>query len=477
MQHHQEEHGDQASSTVAGRGRVAYSRREALRLGAVVGGGILLGGCGARGSSSSSPAQSAGSQSASAPAVGQLDEPLSVLSDFDYIGAPGSMNRYWEGALERFEEETGTTSEHASVAYANLNTRLEANHAARQGPVVEPWYGDLHSYRFVFQDVLEPLDEWVGEDEIANWMATGKTFDGLHYYCPLDLALGHVIVNSEMAAEAGIDTSERFESWRAFLDALEQAKATGVTPALVGGADFGQGFWFLMGTMEVIGDPLDLPRWQVGEIPTRDPSISTWMRHLEELREGGYINSDAANTTHQQAGERFLRGEAMFFTVQDLAPFRDRTEFEILPIWKGSGPHASEMALASDGLVVTSYSSDEEKAAAARLAEFLHVPEEMDRFHEEVGTLPADRRFTASNLTPTEEASVAMQSSTPTPWYPAGYLHGDVLTGGVYPLGQKILSGTSADAAIDELDELVTTFHETNPQLVEMLHGFIESAQ
>jgi ABC-type glycerol-3-phosphate transport system substrate-binding protein len=447
------------------------SRRQVMVAGGAAGLYVLTG-CGGDGSSGTATSQSG----ETAKLAKQLKDPLTVLTDFDYIGSPGSMNRYWKGALRDFESARGIDSETSFVAYANLGPKLESNHAARQGPVIEPWYANLHSYRFIFQDALEPLDNWIDRKEMDNWKAVGKRFDGKLYYCPFVGSSLHMVYNREHLDKAGVDPEQLSESWEAFIAAADEIKAAGIPPVMLGGADYGHELSVILPSiLEVAEDPVQIAEWQVGDLPIDEPVISLWMDHMEEWREGGYINEDAADTTQQQAGERFAKGEGALWNSLEGPIFElDADRYGIAAFWKGPGPLSAPMCYASSGMVMTSYQSDEAKAAGAELMKFIHTQEQMDKFRDTTSTFPTDERYDIKPRSSLEAASLEMlETADPEPWWPTEYMHGDVLFNGWYPYGQKILAGRSASDVREEFDGYMENWRKRNPQLVTMLNEFI----
>src|SRR6476661_4044208 len=118
----------------------AYTRRQAIGVGAVGIGAFYLAACG--GDSGSS---------------GGRD--VAAVYDFEYAGKPGSMKRYWNMLQERLaaSDVDARLSDLQLVPYANMQARLQSAHAARRGPTIETWFPDWFTYEFISQDALSPV--------------------------------------------------------------------------------------------------------------------------------------------------------------------------------------------------------------------------------------------------------------------------------------------------------------------------------
>jgi ABC-type glycerol-3-phosphate transport system substrate-binding protein len=434
-----------------------YSRRDALRLG---GGGLLIlyigAGCGGGGGE----------------AGGGTD--VDVTWDLTYAGIPGGMKKYWTEIRDRLakSDEGVRIGNLTGVDVLDLEQRLLAAHTAKKGSVIEPWFPDYSTYRFFADGSLEPLDEYVGTEEIENWLF-GRKLKGKWYNMPFLAEQATLVGNSAHLQKAGVEYDGRFESWDDFVAALRSLKAAGITPVQTGLSDVLQvDKWAQASSMEFMDRQSDLTRAALGDLSVDEPVVSGWIDHLAELRDDGLLNEDATKLSEQQGVERFLQGEGGFMLMNP-GPVLDPNVdgFEIAGYWKGDGAQSAPVAVAGTCLQMTSYG--ENKEAAGKLLTFTQQPEQLALFNELTREFPCNRRFDASNLPEVSQSLWDMiRSADPEPIWPHGFMAPEQVSA-VWELGQKLVAGADPEDIRKEYGTRLETFRDRNKPGVEVLQGFL----
>jgi raffinose/stachyose/melibiose transport system substrate-binding protein len=403
---------------------------------------------------------------------------LTVLHDFEYVGKPGSMDRWWKAMLDRYAQASGNQTKSVSVAFQDLLPRIQTFNGARSGADLMTYYSNYHTFTFFFDKSLAPIGELVGQDELRHWRSKCRQFDGKDYFSPLFYENNVLVANKELCDRAGVDIIKRFASWEAFLAALDKVADQGVTPYLIGTSDNIQaGLLIDMFLMEVLNDPIETSEWLAGDAGPDAPVATIWPERLASLRRNGRINDDALRVTIQQAGERFGKGEAAFTNMfGGAAAALDPDKFAVIPFWQGSGPLSATMEAAGDGVFMTSYARSPE--VAADFIKFLHQPEQLAAFYEATGEIPTDDRFTVAESNPLEAKIMELlKGQDPAPYWPTEYVPADLALSGFGSHATKLLRGEPADKVIDEFDAYLDRYRKTNVKTAETLKAFVAAVK
>ena len=448
------------------------SRREVIRLGAAGLGGLLLAACGDGVTATTAAAPGTAAPATAAPAVGAAD----VMFDFQYAGTPGSMAKFWQSVEQRLASRSNgvTLRELTEVPVADLTTRLQAAAAAKSGAVLQTMWPNFPTYGFFSQGVLEPLDNWIEPDEMKSWLVTGAPFDGHYYNAPLVLDMNPLVVNVAHLRAAGVEyEGGRFESWESLVSAFGQLKDAGILPVMMGGSDgLNLEKWFMASEMEFLDTKTDLADWGLGDVDVTEPYASAWIDHLVELRDGGYINEDAANLTEVQALERFVQGEGAFAMAFPAAVFnQESSDFDVVGYWQGPGALSAPMGAEGSGIFITNYG--ENPAAGAEVIRFLHEPEQVQLYNELTGELPADSGLDTTSLSGMFQRAFGLLKSDPEPWFPNDFTHFDIIFSVMYPLAQKVIASDASSSELrEEFRVEMEKWRDNNPISIEQLEGF-----
>jgi ABC-type glycerol-3-phosphate transport system substrate-binding protein len=437
----------------------AYTRRQALGVGAAGVGAFYLAACG--GGSSSS---------------GGRD--VAAVFDFEYAGKPGSMNRYWKALRDRLEQSDvdARLTDLAFVNYANMEARLNSNHAARRGPTFETWFPNWFIYEFITQDALTPVQDHVRDGATDDWLFA-QQIDDKYWGMPFYAEQALLIANKRHLEKAGVEIDDRLESWDAFMSACAKVKRTGELPVMIGAGDgFACDKWSLASSTEFMDSVKQLPLNLLGELPTDEPVVSAWMDHFNQLSRDGYVNDDVAKITEAQSLDRFLAGEGAFAMLYPGIVFdKDPEQFRVVGYWNGPGRYAAPIAVSGNLLLMTSYG--ENKEAAGRIADFMQEPEQLQLFAKITGELPCNRNFDPSGLGELERTAWRLMTN-PGPGKVVTWPRDRMPTVSVdviWELGPKAFTGESPAALRSAYTARLERYREQNSAQMEVYKQYVDT--
>lgn len=437
----------------------AYTRRQAIGVGAAGLGAFYLASCG--GGSSADDGRD-----------------VAAVFDFEYGGPPGSMKRYWEELRKRLDasDVDARLTDITLVNYANMQARLQSAHAARQGPTIETWYPEWFTWEFISQDALTPAQDHVEAGASDDWLWVNE-IEGKLWGAPYYAEQALLVANRDHLAKAGVEVGERVESWEAFVDACARIKRIGEIPVMVGASDgIASDQWAQASSMEFMDSVKQLGRNMLDELPTDEPVVSAWMDHFYELNKGGYLNPDTGELTAQQAIDRFLDGEGAFAMMNPGTIFdKDPKQFSIVGYWGGDARYSAPIAVSANCALITSYGANQ--AAAGRVIDFMQAPEQLKLFNSITGELPCNRRFDPSDL-----GTLARQSwdllIDPGKGKVATWPRNYIPTTGVnvvFDLGPRAFAGEQPAALRAEYDRRMAKWRDQNSAEAEEFAKYLDS--
>lgn len=446
--------------TARGASVEAYSRRDFLR-GAVGGAAALfLVGC----SGSSDRADAAGS--------------VDLLFDWTYNGPPGKVAEFWKEVQARLEKAGGVRlGDLSEVPFEALVETIQTQNRARSGATLQTYYQDYVNYKYVRDDVLEPMDKFLDEDETQHWLLSSSHFDDEIWASPIAMELVVLAVNRRHLESAGVEVDTRFDSYDAFIEACEKLNAAGITPIEAGTSDgLGAERWLMFEQLQVISSPADLLRGVIGEISIDDPVFSRPREQIPVLRDN-YMNPAPANDTDQMATDRFLDGSAgmtLTFIPPLVAPDVGG-EFQIVGFPSSDAAFNRPAVATGDCLYITNYGENRE--AAAEIVRFVHQPEQTALWWDLTQNIPCDDRFDASALPSNAQIIWDFVRERPGDPYALWWLDNFYpISPGLefyYGVTQDLFAGGTPEEARAQTEELFTKFQTQNEAEVEVVREFL----
>lgn len=440
----------------------AYTRRQALGVGAAGVGAFYLAACGDGGSGSSGGGD------------------VAAMFDFEYAGKPGSMERYWRALRDRLAESDvdARLTDVQMVNNANMQARLQSAHAARRGPTIETWYPDWFTYEFIAQDALSPVEDYVASTD--DWLVTNK-IDGKYWGAPFYAEQALLVANRQHLSKAGIEigVGERLESWDRLMGYCARIKRTGEIPIMLGVADgFGAERWAQPITMEFMDSVKTLGESILGKVPTDDPTVSAWMERFNQLDRDSYVPDDVTRLTEQQSVERFLDGEGAFASLNPGAVFSEDPEtYQVVGYWRGPGRYSAPVAVSGNVVLLTSYGENRE--AAGKIVDFMQEPAQLELFSETTGELPCNRNFDPSGLGEIPRTAWDLMND-PGDGKVVTWPRNHVPTVGVnivFDLAPRAFAGESAAVLRREYDERMEKYRDQNSAQAAQLEKYLDSIE
>ncbi len=171
-------------------------------------------------------------------------------------------------------------------------------------------------------EVLQPIDELWKNFPVPEKVKEMGTINGHQYGIPLNIMRNNCLwYNVKLVEELNIDMP--ITSQEEFFQAMEKAKEAGYIPYAIG-AGSGQEFWIASQVFQSFvlaaphGGPEYLEKLYSGEAnPSEDRAIEEALTSIKRMIDNGYINSDYAALTWDQAADLLVEDKAVFYQMGD----------------------------------------------------------------------------------------------------------------------------------------------------------------
>jgi raffinose/stachyose/melibiose transport system substrate-binding protein len=354
---------------------------------------------------------------------------------------------------------------------------IQTQNRARSGATLLTYYQDYVNYKYVRDDVLDPMDSFLDSDETQHWLLSSSRFDGQVWASPVAMELVVLAVNRRHLDNAGVEVDTRFDSYDAFIEACDKLKAAGITPIEAGTSDaLGAERWLMFEQLQVIQSPADLLRGVIGELSIDDPLFSRPREQIPFLRDR-YMNPAPADDTDQMATDRFLSGSAgmtLTFIPPLVAPGIG-SDFQIVGFPFSDAAFNRPAIATGDCLYITSYGENRE--AAAEVVRFIHQPAQTRLWWDLTQNIPCDDRFDASALPPNAQIIWDFVKERPGDPYALWWLDNFYpISPGLefyYGVTQDLFAGGTPAEARTQTIELFTKFQTQNQAEVEVVREFL----
>lgn len=342
--------------------------------------------------------------------------------DFFHRWPTEPKNGYFEWLISKFTQETGISVAVDKVLNDTYKDKVRVSVGSAQSPdVFFSWSGSFASSLVDTGNVLE-LDDLLASDSAlkdsfyANQLPPFQV-GGKQVGLPIGMIGKYMFLNSEMFAQHGWTAPE---TWPDFLSLLQDIQGTGVVPLAYGAQDQ----WTIahyVGTLnQRIVDPLVIERDYApatGEFT--DPGYVEALQMFQDLQP--YMTPNVAATSHQQARDSWLAGQAAIFFAET-AEYQYITNglqwetFNFPSIPNGKGDQHQLMG-APEGFMIAANSDN--MAGAQELIKFLFAKDNAVEWVNQTGELsPVKDAVAESNATDAVKAMAVAVSETSamTPW-------------------------------------------------------------
>ncbi|MCI0520858.1 MAG: extracellular solute-binding protein [Chloroflexi bacterium] len=330
--------------------------------------------------------------------------------------------------------------------------------AGSGGPDIASQWATGQVMGFVWQDALVAIDDYVAQDELANWLNLDENkYNGKIWGAPMYLLTIVVLYNQDLFAQAGVTppaAGERW-SWQQFQDACAKLKAAGITPFGIGdlGGYGGAWMWANFGNQN-LDSVEDLRKAVIGEASFLDEKYTGFYKDLDAMVKNGYFNPDIMSRDLSYGNDLFSQGQvAMAFgtdgflsqAIKDLGA----AKVGLMPIPKYGTGKLAEYGNSTQSISFLITKQSKHPQEAADFLAFLHSPEMLKSWYQATGIVPADKRFDASLITDALIKLMYQIKTTGPQIWAENFIPGQLDAEGDLAAGELIFSqsGTPEEAA------------------------------
>ncbi len=272
--------------------------------------------------------------------------------------------------------------------------------AAGTPPDLQYLWNGIYHMENVWLGYVEPLDDWIPKEELANMWASDLSFyQGKQYRAGWYLLPMGMMYNKKLFKEVGIAAEVNPpKTWDDFKKVADTFKNAGVTPMSGGFKDGFWGEWFTgFGLVQNMDQISDTTKLVVGDYDWQDPRWHEHWTRLEEAIKAGYFNDDANSIELYQGIELLSIGKAaMTQSIMTLVPAaeeqlgQENVGIMNWPVW-GQGKLAGLPVIDVQGVGMSSQSKH--KREAADFIRFMHRPDRSTAIYEKVHIFPANKTW------------------------------------------------------------------------------------
>jgi ABC-type glycerol-3-phosphate transport system substrate-binding protein len=356
--------------------------------------------------------------------------------------------------------------------------------AAGTPPDIQYLWNGLDHQENVWRGYIEPLDDWIPEDELKHMLASELSFyHGKQYRAGWYLMPMVWIYSKKLFREAGVPGSlTPPKTWNDFIQVCDILKASGVTPIGAGFKDGLWGEWYTgHGLVQQEDSVYDTTKLLIGEYKWTDPRwYEHWLR-LEQLINAGYFNKDANSLDIYQGIELIHTGKAvMGQSVGILVPAaEDALGKKNIGVMKyptfGIGKLADLPVIDIQGVGISSQSKN--KAEAALFIRFMHRSDRLTALYEDVHILPANDTWNGAKYIKDSPNNLQMwewfkgENTVYIPNMICWTFNSEVM----YVAPQKMIAGTATAADTAQLAmDVITRCRKENPKLLESYKKWVD---
>jgi ABC-type glycerol-3-phosphate transport system substrate-binding protein len=377
-----------------------------------------------------------------------------------------------------FEKEyPHITVETVLQATENVIDDFTTASAAGTPPDLQYLWNGIYHQENVWLGYVEPLNDWIPEDELKHMFASDLSFyQGKQYRAGWYLIPMVWIYSKKLFKEAGVPESlTPPKTWDDLIQVCDILKGAGIIPI---GAGFKDGFWGEWytghGLVQQEDAVSDTTKLLIGEHKWSDPRWNEHWVRLEELITAGYFNDDANSLDLYQGIELIHTGKAaMGQSIGTLVPAAEEAHGkENIGVMKyptfGIGKLADLPIIDVQGVGISSQS--EHKAEAALFIRFMHRPDRLTALYEDVHIFPANDTWDGTSVIKDNPNNLQMwkwftgKNTAYIPNMIAWTFDAEVM----YITPQMMIAGTAtADDTAKLSMEVIARWREENPDLLE----------
>ena len=389
------------------------------------------------------------------------------------VVAPGMNDWYKESAALYHEMHPNVTVEPTEIPMEDLQQSWMAAVAAGDPPDVI-LMGRQEGIDAANAGSILPIDQFWTEEEVNTLLpAAQKEFgwDGHVWLVPEYMEVWGMVYNKKIFAEVGLQ--EPPKTWVEFMPMAEKIKKAGYTPLGLGWQDGYMSPWlFETIAVQCLDDASDLHAAVLGEQHFTDPKHADWWKIIQEARDKGYVNKDAASITLGEGIDLFYSGNIAFeFVVQPVAAaYVKEMGDEVVgamktPLPEITGDVAGKMPISPMPLALA---NGKHPDVAADFLRFLLTADRITALYNTCGAMQASTLFDMN----TTKTALDKQFAE---WFLEGTTFGynwhypPQMDADSYGIGQLFIAGEiDAEGAAQKMEESAGKWRKENPDALEI---------
>ena len=311
--------------------------------------------------------------------------------------APG-ITDFLKETAEIFEKEhPGVVWEITHIDIDRVLKDFNSGFEGGTAPDLHVMWGGVIGMEQVWAGRLSPLGEYVSEDLFEHIYPAVRAegyWDGEQWLVPLFIEPWMFGINRLVWEKSGLDPDNPPATWGEFIGALQMIKDAGFIPWSFGGKFGFYGARFQNALQyQYLDSAADYYRAVIGDERLTDKKYAAWWGLLEELRDKGLFNSDAADLSLAEGQDTFFNGNAgVFFdsysgisaAIREIG--EDVVEIMIAPV-PGSGALKGGLPVSSVNLGIPAQAPNPQEAG--QFLELLFSRDQQNDLYGATGVFPA----------------------------------------------------------------------------------------
>lgn len=355
--------------------------------------------------------------------------------------------------------------------YSGFNEMIKMEDA----PELHLLLGGVPGLEQAWSGNLSPVSDYVSDEVLSRINPEARAegyWSGKQWLVPIFLEPWLFGINRLIWEEAGLDPDKTPDTWTDFVDALQKIKDAGYIPWVFGGKNgfYGASFQSAL-QYQYYDSAADYRRAITGDETFTIEKHSGWWFLVQELRDRGLFNPDAAELSLAEGQDIFFEGNAgIFFDTHPRisAAAREMGE-DVIDVMivtvPGKGAFKGKLPIPAVCAGIPSIARYKEEAG--KFLEYLLTKERQEALYEKTGVFPATDYLKRTAIKRKIDKklydwTINNAAMTQTRNHPA------VLEEAVYLITQEFITANiSAEQAAQMYEEAVQKWRSSDPGAIE----------
>ncbi|MCL5985660.1 MAG: extracellular solute-binding protein [Actinobacteria bacterium] len=408
-----------------------------------------------------------------------------------------TLRMWWWGedeapGMQKFLQETGElfTKQNPNIKFEETLIHIDAMYpgfkaavAAGETPDIHVLWGGVLGLEEAWAGNITPISDYWSEEELSHIYPATRAegyWNGKQWLIPHYLDPWLAAINKKVWKDSGLDPDNPPTEWADFVAALEKIKAAGYIPWAVGIKDGYYGAWFpSLIQYQYYDSATDEHKAVIGEEKLTDPKHAAWWKDIQEIRDKGLFNDDAASLTLAEGNDLFLEGKVGFVLgVQPVISWYVREMGEdvigvMIPPSPGQGKLKGHLPIPGVDLAIPALAKH--KKEAAEFLKFMYSPERIAAMKEQTGAFPASDLL-APSVVKTQQDKLILQWIMEKSAMTYNYNYPGAFEEALYSISQLLITGDiDAGEAAMRYEETAEKWRKENPEAMENFKIWVEN--